>query len=131
MNAKMFWFLLLGLAWALLFLGGCGEEGPITVGDRIFIEDDTGKQWDITYAVNELNMSADQFNYGLGPNAILPIVDPQFSLPGDGDYPLDDELFLVLGVTVDGEDRAYRLSHLSSHEVVDDTFGEIAFAATY
>jgi hypothetical protein len=124
----------LGIGLALSALTGCDDDtdtGPIIVDGRILIQDRTGKLWDITYAVNELQMSADQFNYGLRPDAIPPIIDPQFSLPGDDDYPLDDALFLVLGVTVAGEHRAYRIAQLSSHEVVDDIAGETAFAATY
>ena len=134
MNARKTGLLLLGVGLALSALTGCDDDtdsGPIIIDGRVLIQDRTGKLWDITYAVNELQMSADQFNYGLGPDAILPIIDPQFSLPGDEDYPLDDALFLVLGVTVAGEHRAYRIAQLSSHEVVDDIAGETAFAATY
>ena len=126
--------LLLGIGLALSALTGCDDDtdtGPIIIDGRVLIQDRTGKLWDITYAVNELQMSADQFNYGLGPDAILPIIDPQFSLPGDEDYPPDDAPFLVLGVTVAGEHRAYRIAQLSSHEVVDDIADETAFAATY
>ena len=134
MNARKIGLLLLGVGLALSALTGCDDDtdtGPIIIDGRVLIQDRTGKLWDITYAVNELQMSADQFNYGLGPDAIRPIIEPQFSLPGDDDYPLDDALFLVLGVIVAGEHRAYRIAQLSSHEVVDDIAGETAFAATY
>ena len=134
MNAKIIGFVLVGICLVLSTLTGCGETDPdtvTTIDGRILIQDRTGKQWDITYAVNELQMSADQFNFGLGPDAILPILNPQFILPGDDDYPQINEIFSVLGVTVAGEHRAYRISHLSRHEVVDDVAGEVVFAATY
>ena len=138
MNAKTLGMILLGLGLtllALLALSSCDDTdtdtGPIIIGDRILIQDRSGKQWDITYAVTELQMSADLFNYGLGPDAIRPVIDPQFSLPGDEDYPPDDALFLVLGVTVAGENRAYRINQLSRREVVDDAVGEVAFVAAY
>ena len=79
MNAKKIGLLLLGLGLAMLALAGCDDDtdtGPIIVDGRVLIQDRTGKLWDSTYAVNELQMSADQFNYGLGSDAIRPIIEP-------------------------------------------------------
>ncbi len=131
MNTKKTGFLVLLTGLALLLVSGCDDTAPVTRDGRTFIEDRTGKQWDVTYAVNELGMNADQFNYGLGPNAIRPITSPQFILPGDDDYPHDNFVFMVLGVTMGNEARAYRITDLSHHEVADDVIGLVAFAAAY
>jgi Protein of unknown function (DUF3179) len=37
----------------------------------------------------------------------------------------------VLGVNMDGESRAYPISFLSWHEIVNDTVGAVAIAATW
>ncbi|KAA3615289.1 MAG: DUF3179 domain-containing protein [Calditrichaeota bacterium] len=37
----------------------------------------------------------------------------------------------VLGVIIDGEARAYSLTLLNSHEIVNDKIGETAFAAVW
>lgn len=104
------------------------ESSGETNGDKITITDRTGKVWDVTDAVNKYGFSASQFQFGLGPNAIKPILNPQFIGPSDPGYPSAVETFLVVGTNINGDSRAYRIDHLNRHEVVDDKFGDVHVA---
>ena len=113
------------VATAIAVLVSClPEEEPIVIVDR------TGKEWDITHAVSEYGFTADGFQFGIGPYAIPPIIDPLFLSPGDPGYPSDNETFEVLGVEIDGDARAYPIT-LMKREVVDDWFGDTAVAVAY
>lgn len=127
-----------GLIFLLLvgsiLIVGCGKsltDSKDVADDRIFIQDQTGKKWDVTHAVQEYGMDPDNFNFGLGPDAIPPIVNPVFLVPGDAGYPSPSRTFQVVGVTVSGESRAYPVSVLTGHEVVNDRFGSTYVAVTY
>jgi hypothetical protein len=98
---------------------------------RIFIVDNTGKEWDVTHAANVYGMQAEQFQFGLGPNAIRPIQNPKFLNPGDPGYPADNNDMLVIGSVFNGVNRAYPIRVLSSHEIVDDVFGDAHVAVAY
>jgi hypothetical protein len=81
------------LLLATLALGGCGSEddpgptAPDPVDDPpvelepIIITDTTGKEWDVSYAVRELDFVSTLFDLGLGPHAIRPVVNPRFYEP--------------------------------------------------
>jgi hypothetical protein len=99
--------------------------------DTIEIVDRTGKRWDISYGVHFYGILPNHFNFGLGPYAIMPILDPQFLDPGDPGYPAPDDDFPVLGGLIGGEARAYRLSDLQGREVADDQKDSTYFAAAY
>jgi len=71
------------------------------------------------------------WGHGIGQNAIQPIINPRLRCPGDYNYPGEDELFVVLGVELAGEARAYRLNDMFDSEVVDDTIGDAHIAVTY
>jgi hypothetical protein len=114
---------------------GCSTVAPqepradvVTEEGRIFIVDRTAKRWDVTHAVRNYGFVASQFQFGLGPNAIRPILDPEMLSAGDPGYPTSDQTFLVIGTTVAGESRAYRIDHLNGHEVVDETFVDVHVA---
>lgn len=111
------------------------DEDSGEAGDRIEIVDRTGKKWDITHAVNKYGFEPDKFQFGLGPDAIKPILDPQMLCPGDPGYPKErserDELFLVLGASINGHTRAYPLKVMSRHEVADEKFGDSYVAVAY
>ncbi|RMD93530.1 MAG: DUF3179 domain-containing protein [Calditrichaeota bacterium] len=100
-------------------------------GEKIFIVDRTGKKWDVTHAVQTYGFEADKFQFGLGPFAIKPILDPKMKGPGDPGYPDDRETFLVLGTSLAGDARAYPISVMSWHEVADEVFGEKHVAVAY
>lgn len=63
--------------------------------NRIFIIDDTKKEWDTTHAVKKYGMRPENFQFGLGPDAIIPILNPTFLSPGDPNYPADSDNFLI------------------------------------
>ena len=76
-------------------------------------------------------MEKSNFNYGLGPNAIQPVILPDYLSPGDPKYPANDSEERVIGIDINGDARAYPIVPLSSHEVVNDYVGESYVAVTY
>ena len=66
----------------------------------------------------------------LPPDAIPAISNPQFitAEEADAQLRLTD---LVIGVSIDGEHRAYGAAFLSGHEIVNDTLGGRAIAVTW
>ncbi len=66
----------------------------------------------------------------LPPDAIPAIDNPRFVTAEDADrqLTLSD---LVIGVSIDGEHRAYGAAFLSAHEIVNDTLGGRAIAVTW
>ena len=105
---------------------------------RIFIVDRTGKKWDVTHAKKRYDMEPSKFQFGLGPNAIRPILTPRMLSPGDTGYPHDEDDFIVLGTTLndgtrplsDGT-RGYSIIDLTRHEIVDEKFGDLHVAVAY
>jgi len=83
-------------------------------------------------------MEPSKFQFGLGPNAIRPILTPRMLSPGDTGYPEDEAGFLVLGTTLndgtrplsDGT-RSYSIIDLSRHEIADEKFGNLHVAVAY
>ena len=106
---------------------------PVVTGDgeQIIIVDRTGKEWDITHAVKKYQMKPENFQFGLGPEAIPPILNPEFTSPGDPGHPDNDQTFLVIGTEINGESRAYPIFVMKSHEIVDDKFGDAYVAVAY
>ncbi len=121
---------LLGLCLVSLSCRDASESGAMVPEIRsdgeIVIRDLTGKEWNITHAVNEYGMDPERFNFGLGPIAIPPITEPTFVGPGDPGYPDPGETFLVLGLTVGGESRAYPVETITRREVVNDQYAVTA-----
>jgi hypothetical protein len=109
--------------------GGSDDEPDTT--EAVYITDRTGKQWEISHAISEYGMLPENFNYGLGPNAIRPIIHPAMLSQGDPGYPADDLKLGVLGVSINGDSRAYPIGVLSSREVVNDRVGGEHIAAVF
>ena len=107
------------------------SDSTFSVVAGIFIEDATGLQWDITHAVEVYGMVVEYWGHGLGPDAILPINDPQFLSPGDPEYPPSTVMTQIIGVEIGGDARAYPIPAISWHEVVNDQFGDEALAVIY
>jgi hypothetical protein len=107
------------------------EAEVIRNGDQIFIRDNTGKDWNVTHAVNEYGFIPENFQFGLGPFAITPILNPRMVKEGEVGYPGDNDESLVIGTTLNGDTRAYPLNVLSRHEVADENFGSIHVAVAY
>ncbi len=108
-----------------------GSSEVITEGDKIFIVDRTGKRWDVTYAYENHSMEPSRFQYGLGPNAILPINSPIMLEPGDSGYPGSDQGFEVIGLSRDDDVRAYPISVLSRHEVINEEVAGSVLAVAF
>jgi len=121
-----------------LFLG-CSQSTSTTISPsevrskdgKIYIKDRTGKEWEISHAVNNYGFKPNNFQYGLGPNAIRPILSPEFFCPGDPGYPVAHQTNLVIGTTLNGETRAYPIFILKSFEIVDEVFGSTHVAVAY
>ncbi len=122
-----------------LLLGRCStspteQSGPKAVVERdgkVFIIDVTGKSWEVTHAKEMYGMEPHLFQYGLGPYAIRPILDPEMLSKGERGYPADNEIFLVLGTEIDNDARAYPLEVMSYIEIVDEKFGNTHVAVAY
>ena len=63
-------------------------------------------------------------------DAILAIFDPQFVSASEADEFMG-EFELVLGLTINGDKRAYSLPFLDSHEIVNDVVGGKPVAVTW
>ena len=107
------------------------EPSDTTTSGEIYLTDQTGKRWNITYAVRELGFEPARFNFGLGPNAIIPIINPEFWYPGDPGYPNPTTSLQVLGTSLGEDAKAYPVGTLARHEVANDVLGTTPIAASY
>lgn len=123
---------LLGLLFAF-FIVGCGDD---PVGERpdnssVLIVDQTGKSWDITHAVNNYGFVPNKFQFGIGPFAIKPIIDPPMLSRGDLGYPSVDSDEVILGLNFNNDARAYPISTMANREVVNTFVGGSYVAPVY
>ena len=66
----------------------------------------------------------------LGFDAIPAILEPEFVTAAEADEQMNpDEQ--VLGVSINGESRAYSIPMLSRHEIVNDVVGGVPIAVTW
>jgi hypothetical protein len=107
------------------------DSDPDSELDSISLVDRTGKRWDITHAVNTYDMDPELFRFGLGPNAIEPLNNPEFISPGDREFPVSTGQFQIIGVNIDDEQRAYPISVVVRYEIVNDNVNENSFSAVY
>ena len=136
-------YLFFALAAALLFSGlivaGCSVsevdvEETATGGqnsDPVILVDQTGKEWDVTTAVTNYGFEVSGFEFGLGPYAITPLIEPPMLSLGDRYFPSEYETFLVLGASINGDHRAYGKLDIVRHEVVDEVIGGVPVAVAY
>jgi len=66
----------------------------------------------------------------LGKDGIPAILDPQFLLPEESASQMKANE-RVIGLSIDGDHRAYPLNLLSRHEIVNDTVGGVPVAVTW
>ena len=66
----------------------------------------------------------------LGFDAIPAILDPDFVTADEADAQMN-LLEQVLGVSINGENRAYSIPLLSRHEIVNDVVGGVPIAVTW
>ena len=109
-----------------------GSEGadqqPLGNGTII---DQTGKRWDVAHA-RKYGLAPSGYQYGLGPFAIRPLMNPEMLSPEDPGYPGDFANFMVLGTTLNGFTRAYPTwDVLSSFEIANEKFGDAHVAVAF
>ena len=66
----------------------------------------------------------------LGKDGIPSIDNPRFVGPGEADQQMQS-FERVLGVSINGDHRAYPLNMLSRHKIVNDTVGGVPVAVTW
>ena len=66
----------------------------------------------------------------LGKDGIPSIDNPRFVGPGEADQQMQS-FERVLGVSINGDHRAYPMNMLSRHEIVNDTVGGVPVAVTW
>ena len=66
----------------------------------------------------------------LGKDGIPSIDNPRFVGPGEADQQMQS-FERVLGVSINGDHRAYPFNMLSCHEIVNDTVGGVPVAVTW
>lgn len=123
---------------------GSRAEGPIdapvardSYHDRpIRREDGKTMLWandDEWFDLTDSKIDPEKFQHGIGKDSIQSIDEPQF-VPADDERLAEAEIdrdTQVLGVEIDGEARAYPVSLMSSHEIVNDRFGGTAYAVLW
>ena len=107
------------------------EANVIRRDNKVFIQDRTGKSWDVTHAASNYGFVPEQFQFGLGPFAIPPILNPQMVEQGQSGYPSSSDQTRVIGTTINRDTRAYPLSVLRSHEIADERFDSTYVAVAY
>jgi hypothetical protein len=125
---------LLGALVAVVIVSGCSfsevKESTVTP-ETVVLVDRTGKEWDVSTAVWKYGFEIERFEFGLGPFAITPLVEPTMLSPGDMGYPADDGTFLVIGASINGDIRAYGKFDIVQNEVVDEYIGGVPVAVAY
>jgi hypothetical protein len=121
--------------------GKAGDEGAPFHDKPIVEEDGKRKLWAGEseegvvewFDMTDSTIDPRRFQYGIGKDTIPSIDAPEFVAP-------DDPMLAsrgvtaetpVLGVTIDGISRAYPVSVMDMHEVVNDRFGDKAFAVLW
>ena len=67
-------------------------------------------------------MNPENFHFGIGVGTIPSVDSPHIIMGGQTGYPVAESTMPVFGVDHDGEQRAYRVSDLTSYEVFNDVY---------
>ena len=73
--------------------------------------------------------SAQIFSGGPGKDGIPSIDKPKYKKAHDADFINNDDR--VLGITINGISKAYPISILNWHEIVNDSIGDVFYTITY
>jgi hypothetical protein len=128
------YYIFLVAVCAVSMVGGCSfteVESEEVTPEPVVLVDQTGKEWDVTTAVWKYGFEIERFEFGLGPNAIEPLIEPDMLSPGDRGYPADNGTFLVIGAAISGDIRAYAKFDIIQNEVVDEYIGGVPVAVAY
>jgi hypothetical protein len=121
-------------ALATAFGPSCSfEKTSVTESERgsVVLVDLDGKHWDITTAVYDYGFQVDRFEFGLGKDAIKPLIEPRLLSVGDPGYPGPTVDFAVIGAPFPGDIRAYDIDYITRFEVVDEVVGDAHVAVAY
>jgi Protein of unknown function (DUF3179) len=106
--------------------------------DQITQQEQGSSQWaypptsasTANFDTSNLQFPNERVHSGGPPKDGIPsITDPAIALVSDADFMLDDDR--VVGVTVNGESRAYPIKVLNYHECYNDTLGGVPIAVTF
>ncbi len=105
---------------SLVFSAVIREEG------KVYIVDQKGERWDVTQA-ESIGFKPEGFQYGMGRDYFEPLDDSDLS----GDTKSAPLNLRVLGVADSSESKAYSISKLSRHEIVNSKIGSEPIAVGY
>lgn len=100
--------------------------GVLRDGYNTYLVDRTGERWDITQA-KSIGFIPNRFGYGLGRYAFTPLDDSYLT---DNTDAIDNRL-RVIGVASGSEAKAYSISKLRYHEIVNSVIGSEPIAVAY
>ncbi len=106
-------------------------QAETVVPEPIIITDRTGEEFDITNAVLRYSLMENGWGHGLGRHSIVPVVDPEWWVPGESGYPDTFNVSDVIALVYEGDSHAYRIGNITDREVVNDSFGDVHLAVTY
>jgi len=106
-------------------VGNLWAANVIHKGEKVYIQDRTGVQWDVTQA-KSLGFKPNAFQYGIGKNAFTTLEDshlkdtiPSYHNPR------------VIGIEKEGEAHAYAVTKMTRHEVANTHLGGKSVAVGY
>lgn len=100
--------------------------GILRDGYKTYLVDRTEERWDITQA-KSICFIPNRFEYGLGRYAFTPLDDSYFTDNTDWIY----DRLRVIGVANGSEAKAYSISKLRHHEIVNSLIGSEPIAVGY
>lgn len=95
-------------------------------GDRTYIVDRHGEQWDVTQA-RSIGFMPDRFQHGIGRNAFTPLDDSSLK----DDSRKATKSLRVIGISDGKKANAYSVERLWRHEVANSSIGDKPIAAAY
>lgn len=110
----------------MTFLIANAAASVVKDGDKTFLVDRTGEQWDISQAVS-IGFDPHHFEFGIGRYAFNPLDDRNWQEPHNNNA----SGMRVIGVAEDSEAHAYSIRKLSYHETANTFLGSKAIVASY
>ncbi len=93
--------------------------------DRVFIQDQTGVEWDVTQA-KSLGFKPENFQYGIGKYAFETLDDSHLR-----DATPSERNARVIGIAEGDRAQAYSVPKLRYHEIANTHLGDEALAVGY
>ncbi len=102
------------LGVALIFVSISSAAYVLKRGEKTYIEDQRGEQWDVTQAIT-LGFRPGSFQYGIGKNAFTPL-DDSYLVYGSSSNIQNPR---VIGVADGTQAQAYSVPKLKYHEIAN------------